>query len=125
MSLVTPYNPSCLDDYIRVRDSILSGVKTYASIEHFGSTSIPDMVAKPVIDIVAYRGGDMLMAWLFTGLTQGLGLGLAAVALVGAGIAALWSLVGIYLGRWFEQGEGGSVDRPSETSSMAPQSSVI
>jgi AAA family ATP:ADP antiporter len=81
--------------------------------------------AKPVIDIVAYRGGDMLMAWLFTGLTQGLGLGLAAVALVGAGIAALWSLVGIYLGRWFEQGEGGSVDRPSETSSMAPQSSVI
>ena len=59
--------------------------------------------AKPVIDIVAYRGGDMLMAWLFTALTQGLGLGLAAVAMVGAGIAALWSLVGIYLGRWFER----------------------
>jgi AAA family ATP:ADP antiporter len=59
--------------------------------------------AKSVIDIVAYRGGDMLMAWLFTGLTQGLGLGLAAVAMVGAGIAALWSMVGIYLGRWFER----------------------
>ena len=59
--------------------------------------------AKPVIDIVAYRGSDMLMAWLFTGLTQGLGLGLAAVAMVGAAIAALWSLVGIYLGRWFER----------------------
>ena len=59
--------------------------------------------AKPVIDIVAYRGGDMLMAWAFTDLTQGLGLGLAAVAAVGAGIAALWAMVGIYLGRWFEQ----------------------
>ena len=58
--------------------------------------------AKPVIDIVAYRGGDMITAWLFTGLTQGLGLGLAAVAAVGAGIASLWALVGIYLGRWFE-----------------------
>jgi AAA family ATP:ADP antiporter len=59
--------------------------------------------AKPVIDIVAYRGGDMLTAWLFTGLTQGLGLGLAAVAAVGAGIASLWALVGIYLGKWFER----------------------
>ncbi len=63
--------------------------------------------AKPVIDIVAYRGSDMLMAWLFTGLTQGLGLGLAAVAMVGAAIAALWSLVGIYLGRWFEHDDVG------------------
>ena len=61
--------------------------------------------AKPVIDIVAYRGGDMLMAWAFTGLTQGLGLGLAAVAAVGAGIAAVWAMVGIYLGRWFEHGK--------------------
>ena len=59
--------------------------------------------AKPVIDIVAYRGGDTIMAWLFTGLTQGLGLGLASVALVGAGIAALWTLLALYLGRWFER----------------------
>ena len=66
--------------------------------------------AKPVIDIVAYRGGDMLMAWLFTGLTQGLGLGLAAVAAFGAGMAALWSLVGIYLGRWFERDNTESKD---------------
>jgi AAA family ATP:ADP antiporter len=57
--------------------------------------------AKPVIDIVVYRGGDMLNAWAFTGLTQGLGLGLAAVAGVGAVIAALWAVVGIYLGRVF------------------------
>jgi len=68
--------------------------------------------AKPVIDIVAYRGGDTLMAWFFTGLTQGLGLGLAAVAIVGAGIAALWALVGIYLGRWFERDEELQQEQP-------------
>ena len=59
--------------------------------------------AKPVIDIVIYRGGDMLNAWAFTALTQGLGLGLAAVALCGAGIAGLWALTGIYLGRRFKE----------------------
>jgi len=59
--------------------------------------------AKPVIDIVIYRGGDMLNAWAFTALTQGLGLGMAAVAICGAGIAALWAATGIYLGRQFKQ----------------------
>ena len=58
--------------------------------------------AKPVIDIVVYRGGDMLNAWAFTALTQGLGLGIAATAGVGAGIAMIWAAVGILLGRNFE-----------------------
>lgn len=80
--------------------------------------------AKPVIDIVAYRGGDTLMAWLFTGLTQGLGLGLAAVAIVGAGIAALWAVVGIYLGRWFERDENlqrGEINQPPVDSQKTHQ----
>lgn len=59
--------------------------------------------AKPVIDIVVYRGGDTVTSWLFTGLTQGLGLGVSAVALVGAGIAAVWAAIGLYLGRRFNQ----------------------
>lgn len=58
---------------------------------------------KPVIDIVAYRGGDVMMSWFFTGLTQGLGLGMAAVAVVGAGIAALWGIVAWMLGRAYER----------------------
>jgi AAA family ATP:ADP antiporter len=64
--------------------------------------------AKPVIDIVVYRGGDMLNAWAFTALTTGLGLGLGAVAVVGAGIAAVWAGVGIYLGRRFARAESGT-----------------
>lgn len=59
--------------------------------------------AKPVIDIVLYRGGDMLTAWAFTLLTTGLGLGLGAVAAVGAVIAALWAVVGVYLGRSYNR----------------------
>ncbi len=59
--------------------------------------------AKPVIDIVVYRGGDMLTAWAFTALTAGLGLGLGAVAAVGAGIAAIWAMVGVYLGRSYHR----------------------
>ncbi|MGY8861896.1 MAG: NTP/NDP exchange transporter, partial [Pseudomonadales bacterium] len=65
--------------------------------------------AKPVIDIVAYRGGDTIMAWAFTGLTQGLGLGLAMVALIGALIALVWGALGVYLGSWFARDE--PVDR--------------
>lgn len=72
--------------------------------------------AKPVIDIVIYRGGDMLNAWAFTALTQGLGFGLAAVALVGAFIAALWALTGVYLGRQFN-----GMTPPESTPLTAPQ----
>lgn len=59
--------------------------------------------AKPVIDIVAYRGGDAVSGSLFAILTDTIGLGLAAVAIVGAAIAAAWSVVGIWLGRRFDQ----------------------
>ncbi|MGK0441683.1 MAG: AAA family ATP:ADP antiporter [Pseudohongiellaceae bacterium] len=59
--------------------------------------------AKPVIDVVVYRGGDTFWAWAFTGLTQGLGLGLAAVAVVGAVISAIWAATGLYLGKRSEQ----------------------
>lgn len=55
--------------------------------------------AKPVIDVLVYRGGDVFWAWGFTGLTQVLGLGMAAVAAVGAGIAAVWAAVGLVIGR--------------------------
>ena len=62
--------------------------------------------AKSVIDIVVYRGGDMITAWAFTGLTQGIGLGLGAVAFVGTLIAGVWAFVGYFLGRTYDQSHG-------------------
>jgi len=58
--------------------------------------------AKPVIDVVVYRGGDAVSGTLFAVLTDGIGLGLAAVALIGSAIAAAWGGVGIWLGKQFD-----------------------
>jgi len=59
--------------------------------------------AKSVIDVAVYRGGDAVSGMAFAGLTDGLGFGLGAVALVGAGIASVWAMVGRFLGRVFER----------------------
>lgn len=58
--------------------------------------------AKPVIDIVVYRGGDAVSGSVFALLSEGLGLGLAAISLVGAGIAAVWGALAVYLGRRYD-----------------------
>ena len=62
--------------------------------------------AKSVIDVVIYRGGDMITAWAFTGLTQGLGLGLGVVAFVGAVFAGIWVVVGFLLGKIYDRSHG-------------------
>ena len=58
---------------------------------------------KPVIDIVVYRGGDMLSGWAYTGLAAGFGLGLAGMGLIGAGIAFLWAIVAVFIGNAYDQ----------------------
>jgi len=60
--------------------------------------------AKPVIDIVVYRGGDMATAWAYTAMTTVFGLGLAGIGVVAAVMAALWAGAGIYLGRRYDHG---------------------
>jgi len=55
--------------------------------------------AKPVIDVVIYRGGDVMTAWLFTLLADKAGLGLTGIAMVIGGIAAAWTMVAVWLGR--------------------------
>lgn len=58
--------------------------------------------AKPVIDVVVYRGGDAVSGSLFALLSEGIGLGLAALSLVGAGIAVIWAAVARSLGRRYD-----------------------
>ena len=66
---------------------------------------------KPVIDIVVYRGGDAISSSLFAFLTDGIGLGLAAVALVGSAIAALWTWIGVRLGRSYDISDNQSMSK--------------
>jgi AAA family ATP:ADP antiporter len=63
--------------------------------------------SKPVVDVVVYRGGDAFWAWVIAILTDGLGLGYAILAAIGAGIAAIWAASGVYLGRVFNRREAG------------------
>ena len=59
--------------------------------------------SKPVIDVAVYRGGDAASSIAFAGLTDGIGFGVGAMAGIGAGIAAVWALAGVYLGRAFSK----------------------
>jgi AAA family ATP:ADP antiporter len=59
--------------------------------------------AKPVIDVVVYRGGDVLTAWLFTLLADKLGFGLVGMAAVIGCVAIYWVYVAILLGREYEK----------------------
>ena len=58
---------------------------------------------KPVIDTVVFRLGDTINAWSFTALSQGLGLGMSPLAVIGAVIAALWAVLGVGLGRAYHK----------------------
>ena len=58
---------------------------------------------KPVIDTLVYRLGDTLNAWSFTALSEGLGLGMSPLAIIGAVIAAVWAFMGVVLGRAYRK----------------------
>ena len=58
--------------------------------------------AKPVIDVVVYRGGDVLTAWMFTLLAERAGLGLSGIAVVIGVIAVAWGATAIWLGRRYQ-----------------------
>ena len=61
--------------------------------------------AKPVVDIVVYRGGDVVNVWFYNWMTAawGLGLGLTGVAIVAAVLSLVWATVGAMLGRSYNE----------------------
>jgi ATP:ADP antiporter, AAA family len=77
--------------------------------------------SKPVIDVVVYRGGDAMTSIVFAWLTDGVGLGIAAMAAIGAGIAAVWAVTGAYLGRVFGRQGTVETERPSTPEPLVPR----
>lgn len=65
--------------------------------------------AKPVIDVVVYRGGDVLTAWVFTLLAEKFGLGLTGIALVIGAVAVCWGAIAVWLGGLYS-GHAGLTD---------------
>ena len=52
MSLITEYSPDWPAWFERIRDAIAEKLgSTFLAIEHVGSTAVPGMVAKPIIDL--------------------------------------------------------------------------
>ncbi|MBN2880170.1 MAG: GrpB family protein [Clostridia bacterium] len=59
---ITEYNPKWADDFSRLKAIYLKTIQsTHIKVEHIGSTSIKDLCAKPVIDVVIiyYNQGDL------------------------------------------------------------------
>ncbi len=84
--------------------------------------------AKQVLDVVVYRGGDAASGSAFALLSEGLGLALPVMALVGSGIAGLWSLVAVYLGRRYQRAiepvQANSRPQAGAAAIVAAQSSI-
>jgi len=57
--------------------------------------------AKNVIDTVVYRGGDAVSGWFFALLKAG-GVALTAIMGIGIGIALVWIVFGLRLGKKHE-----------------------
>lgn len=67
MPVVVDYDPTWPDRFAEQRDAILAAAGAHVvAIEHFGSTSVPGLAAKPVIDIVvavrSLAGGGTALA---------------------------------------------------------------
>lgn len=69
--IVTAYDPAWPLSFARLRDELWPHVADCAlSIEHVGSTSVPDLAAKPIIDLVVVVADDVPQRAVIAALTQ-------------------------------------------------------
>lgn len=61
--------------------------------------------AKNFIDTAVFRGGDVVNGWIYNGLNSIMGLSIAAIAMIGVPIAALWGVLAWRLGRVHEKND--------------------
>ena len=79
---------------------------------------------QPPFDVVVYRGGDAWWGNVFAYVSEGIGLGFAAMSLVGAGFAAVWVASAVYLGRAFHRRERGIEDSARAEVAPVPREAV-
>ena len=75
-------------------------------------------------NVVVYRGGDAWWGGIFALLSEGVGLGFAAMSVIGAGFAAAWVASAVYLGRVFERRERQRAPEPHEAARLAGRPTV-
>ncbi len=74
---------------------------------------------KPVVDVVIYRGGDAWWGNVFAYLHDFVGLGFAAMSLVGAAFAGVWVASAVYAGRIFQRSEKAEAAEPAPAARAA------
>ena len=51
-NFIKPYNPDWITEFEALKNYLITGLKDFdIDIQHIGSTSIPGLCAKPIIDI--------------------------------------------------------------------------
>lgn len=69
--VIVPYDPIWIKIFVQIRDEISAALgPTALEIEHIGSTSVPGLAAKPVIDIDVVIPAESDLSFVIGQLSQ-------------------------------------------------------